>query len=346
MSRVQKVFQETVSIRDPIGACVDLDKYIRLELEKFRGKCHKGSFIIDILDIRRRSSCAIIKTNTLGHGAVDVEFVAAVAIVSKHDILVGARVAKKSPVFICTYEDVGEIPLKCVITFLGSDTVDSFTLGQTVPVRVFMAQHKPQQEQVSVVGTLLTCDQLTPAYHLRGSLDETARAPLAALALEIEEELSARASLDKDLLWMFEGLLLSYRAEAGGVPEEVPTGGTPWVGPAPIEEAGVSRHNAIEIARRVADGETVDVTGTWLRPLGYPRSSPLVAALAEGAAAPEGISATVDSLPVVAFVSFLKNIRDFLVAIRRLVETTTPESLKNNQSVWSVMKAAQRPRRA
>ena len=84
------------------------------------------------------------------------------------------------------------------------------------------------------------------------------------------------------------------------------------------------------------------VSGYWARSLSLYRSSPLAARALQ--TPPEAWSPSVDSTPRAAFALFLKNILDFLVATREMVELyDTREVLDAHRNVWAVMRAAQKP---
>jgi hypothetical protein len=94
--------------------------------------------------------------------------------------------------------------------------------------------------------------------------------------------------------------------------------------------------------RRAIAGENVPVAGVWSRSLALYRSSPLVG-VARGA--PPAAWTTVDGTPRAVFAEFLKNILDFLVATRELIEVYNTRELLDNKhhNLWGVMRAAQRP---
>jgi hypothetical protein len=71
------------------------------------------------------------------------------------------------------------------------------------------------------------------------------------------------------------------------------------------------------------------------------RSSPLVA-VARGAPPPGWVA--VDGNPCEVFALLLKNVLDFLVAVRRLAVEYEPADAKN-LGVWEAMRQAQKPLR-
>jgi hypothetical protein len=260
---------------------------------------------------------------------------------------------------------LGSKTARAVVTVLASKAVEALAVGQKIAVRVVLAQHAPMQPQASVVGALLVCDQTAPAYRLRGALDQSARAELAPMLAVVELELEARAALietRKADLWFFELLLYAFREIGAKAPEtgakapeakakaesEVPAweDGPVWSGPRALQalEAGAEATSALDIVRRAVGGESVPVAGVWSRSLALYRSSPLVAvARGEGAAVPAGW-VVVDGTPRAVFAEILKNILDFLVATRELVEVyDTRELIDKHLNLWSVMRAAQRP---
>jgi DNA-binding transcriptional LysR family regulator len=229
-------------------------------------------------------------------------------------------------------------------------TPEALAIGQKIPIRVVRAQHAPMQPQASIVGALLVCDQMAPAYRLRGALDRSARAELAPMLAAVELELEARAALVKAHradLWFFEALLYAYRAAEAAAEDGAEAaaweGGPVWEGPRHLlaVEEGAETVSALDIVRRAVAGENVPVSGVWSRSLALYRSSPLVAV---ARAAPPPAWAVVDGTPRAAFAEFLKNILDFLVATRELIEVYCAHApLDRRLVLWGVMRAAQRP---
>jgi len=353
----EKVFEVTVNVHNPINFCADKDRHLMAELRKsYAGRCYKGCFIVQVLSVLHPSACHISKTNCTGEGFVDVRFVALVRAFSKWDILVGVEVVSHQQIVVGTYEAPGsdgdDKRARAVVTVLASKAVETLAVGQTISVRVYRALHQPMQKQASVVGTLLTCDQIAPVFHLRGTLDSSAAIELEPMLLAVETELAARAELVKTRkadLWFFEMLLYAYRADGkpgkdltieskragGAIPE--------WVGPGQLVESEPdTAKNVLDIVRRVVrEGETVHVGGYWSRPLNLYRSSPLAASAAEPLA---GWPDAIDGSPRQVFATYLKNILDFLVASRELTLLYgTQELIDKHLNVFGVMRAAQTP---
>ena len=92
--------------------------------------------------------------------------------------------------------------------------------------------------------------------------------------------------------------------------------------------------NILEIAQRAVDGESVPVTGAWSRPLNMYRSAPLALFAPDRGAA-------IESTPRAVFALMLKNMYDFLRAVREMVALYDPELTEANQPLWAVMRAAQ-----
>ena len=90
-------------------------------------------------------------------------------------------------------------------------------------------------------------------------------------------------------------------------------------------------------------GESVPVAGVWSRPLSLYRSSPLAAHLAD-AHPPEDWGPVVDGNARAVFAEFLKNILDYLGAIRELPAVYgTPELIQQHKGLWEAMRRMQRP---
>jgi DNA-directed RNA polymerase subunit E'/Rpb7 len=375
----EKVIDGTVDVANPINFCADKERHLMAELRnKYVGRCFKGAYILGIKAVLDSSACHIVRTNGSGEGYVDVRFLADVAVFSRWDVLTGVEIVSHQQMIVGVYEGgaaaradedpdaararPGPKAARAVVTVLASKAVEALAVGQKIAVRVVLAKHAPMQPQASLVGALLVCDQTAPAYRLRGALDQSARAELAPMLAVVELELEARAALietRKADLWFFELLLYAFREPPGAkAPEakaesEAPAweDGPVWRGPRALQalEAGAEATSVLDVVRRAVGGESVPVAGVWSRSLALYRSSPLVAVVRgesredPGAAAPATWT-VVDGTPRAVFAEFLKNILDFLVATRELVEVyNSRELIDKHLNLWSVMRAAQRP---
>lgn len=362
----EKIYEVTVDVPNPINFCADPGRHLMAALrDKYVGRCFKGAFIARVIEIRRNSRCSLVTTNASGEGRVDVEFLAEVAVFSRWDILVGVKVVAVQPTPIGVYEaaepgdsagagaGAGRVPPTAVVTIRLPDS-GALAVDQRVAVRVVLAAHPSMQPQVMAVGALLVCDQAAPVYRLRaGGLDASARAELAPLLQRAEEELGRRALLVEARpgdVWFFEALLCSYRlpAEGGGLQRvEAWDGGPAWEGPpAPsaADSAGVEAVSVLDVARRVLRGEAVSFAGVWSRPLALYRSSPLACRVPPGAQVPASWAPPAEGAPRAVLAEFLKNIIDFLVAVREMVGVYGDrEAVERHRSLWAVMRAAQRP---
>lgn len=352
---LEKVIDATVNVRNPIDFCADKPRHLLADLRNtYVGRCFKGAYIVRIESILRSSACHLSTTNTSGEGYIDVQFLAKVIVFSRWDILVGVEVASHQQLLIGTYKATAGPSIakaEAVVTVLASKLVEPIAVGQRIPVRVLMAEHQPMQTQAALIGTLLTCDQLAPVYRLQGDLDPSARADFASLLAEIEIELGARAELvrtRKADLWFFELLLYSYRADSPPATDQsVPSwaGAPDWEGPehlVPAEIPGAKSMNILEMAHQVIQGETIQMTGLWVRPTTLYRSSPLAIMATE--LPPEWMSAVTSGTPRAVFVLFLKNILDFLVATREMAELyNTRQLMDSHYSLWAAMRSVQKP---
>lgn len=343
-----KDFDTTVSIASPINFAADKERHLLIQLQKeYGGRCWKGAYIKKILSIVSAGSIGIERTNTSGRGVVDVRFRAEVMIFSAWDILVGVvRVPTYKEILICDYASKG---VKAVITLTVSKETEAIGLGQKFPARVIIADHAPMRENVNLIATLLTCDKKASTYQVSGSLEPSVKDEFEPLVESIEEELVKRQGLDKEQIWFHERLLYAYQQQEtkGGSLIEAWKGGLEWEGPetvlVPELSEGTETVSVIQLARRVIKGETVDVTGVWSRSLDLYRSSPHVRKTTRPDSMPAGWEDPADVPPRAAFAMFLKNILDFLVCIREMVELyNNREIIDSSANLWAVMRAAQR----
>jgi len=365
---LEKVIEATVDVRNPIDFCADKNRHLMAELQNtYVGRCYKGAFVVRIKGIIQASSCRLSTTSVTGEGSVDVQFLAEVVVFSRWDILVGVEIVSAQQILVGKYKAPSEQPrqlrsaeggadadpdgpsAKAVVTILASKAVETLAVGQKIAVRVVLAKHEPMQPQASVVGTLLVCDQAAPVYRLRGALDPSARAELEPLLRAIEAELEARAALVETRradVWFFELLLYAYRPAKGAKTADQAIdawpGGPAWEGPGAPLAAGAETRSVLDIVRRVVGGATVPVAGIWSRPLALYRSSPLAAVAP--ADAPADWAPPDDGNPRAVFAEFLKNILDFLAAVREMAELyNTRELIDGHRNLWTVMSSAQKP---
>jgi hypothetical protein len=371
-----KVFSATVDVADVCNFCADKDRHLMAALhDRFAGRCFGGCFVMDILKVLKASACHLVRTNSSGEGYIDVEFLAQVTVFCRWDILVGVKILNHQPMLIGVYGSTDTLerplapldqagglakPCRAVVTARGSKAVETLAVGQLAAVRIIACEHPPMKDHAAVVGVLLTCDNVAPVYKIRGGLDQAARVELAPILDAVEKELLVREELIKTRradFWFFESLLFAFREGAsskGSIPSlpetlAVPTwdGGPVWEGPVrPVPaNTGELAENIVAIVHRVVrGGETVPVAGTWSRPLSVHRSSPLAAVVRGKDAVSADWAPAVESTPRAVFAEFLKNILDFLVAVRELVQVySTKEMIEKHYNLWSAMRAAQKP---
>jgi len=355
-----KVIDCSINVRDTINFCANVDKHIMSELKNtYEGKCFKGAFINRVVKVVQRSRCVIVKTNLSAHGVIDVSFLAEVTVVGMWDILVGVSVLRTAGMIVGSYKRPPADPTgrECqmavtVIPTAGKNLSEVVSTAHTVCVRVCRVEYPAMQPYVTLAAAMLSCDRSAPAWRLRGSLDPTSATSLAPLLASIDTELAARAELvaaegGRAAVWFFERLLYSYDGgdgDDGTDTVETYEGAPPWEGPHPLRASGGALHNILDVARRAAAGETIPVTGCWCRDLALYRSSPYAAFVA-GPELPAGWAAEtsgapVDGAPSLVFGEMLKNMLDFLVAVRQMAELY-PVGDETYTPVWHAMRSVQ-----
>ncbi len=360
----RKVFDYTLTIPNPVHFCANKAGHTLGMLQaQLVGKNFKGARIVRIDSVLAMSAVHIQRTNGSGGGYMDVRVLAETEVFAKWDILVGVRILYNKPIVLGVYaprggtERLGEAAAgaaTAVVTLAATEITRTLAQDQLVAVRVIQASHPPMKQQVAIYGVPLSCDRAAPVYRLRGTLDKTAQAALGPLLSAIAEELAARQDLvaaRRADLWFFESLLHPMRVTPGPpeTDQAIPAwpGGPEWVGP--LDPQGGPVHGAVSVLdvvrRAVVLGESVPVAGVWSRPLGLYRSSPLAVHLAaELGAPPEDWGPVVDGTAKAVFAEFLKNILDYLGAIRELPAVYgTPELIKQHTGLWEAMRRMQRP---
>lgn len=369
----EKLFDATIDVANPIGFCADKNAHLLSELHsKFVDRCFKGALILRILKVVRAGACCICNSNGSGEATVDVQFLAAVRVFARWDILTGVTVRHVSHLIGGHYEPKEGGPAgaaaatatttaQAFVVLQPTRGADALAIGQRIAVRVLKAEHPPRQAAVAY-GVLLTCERAAPVFRVRGSLDPAAAADLMGLADRVADELALRAEVARARpaeLAFFEGLLYAYAAPAGARGAAAAAGalshrvaawegGPEWVGPAPLMalEEGLVAHSLVELVRKAAVAP-VSVAGQWSRPLCLHRSSPLVAFAprVSRAAASATVAAAdaVDEPPRVVFAMMLKNILDFLVATRELALEYDDVHHPKYAGLWGMMRMAQIP---
>ena len=345
---IEKVFDATIDVANPTHFCTEKFAQLRNEIEtKFIGRCYKGALILRNIRVLQASACRINDSNGAGEGSIDVQFAATVRVFCRWDIITGVEVRVVAPV-VAGHYTVRNADAQAFVVLARTKGIETLAIGQRIPVRITKAEHPVRQPAV-VYGALLTCDGAFATYRLRGALDPATAAEMMPMVNQITHELKLRAELiakKEPVVAYFEALLYSYRSRPGAGPascshsEAAWPEGPEWRGPAPLRplEAGLTARSVPAIVRSAAvGGSPVSVTGLWSRPLTIHRSAP-IAAYAEGASA----SMVLDETPRVVFALFLKNILDFLVAVRELAtDHSSPETDETYGGLWATMRLAQ-----
>lgn len=355
----QKVFEHTLTVPNAIHFCTDKAGHtLRMLQEKFVGKNFKGGRVVRIVSVLAVSAVRIQRTNGSGGGFVDVRVLAEVEVFAKWDILAGVRVLANKPIVLGVYSPVSPEPrpgeeATAVVTLAAGEITRTLAVGHLVPVRVIQASHPPLKAQVAVYGVPLSCDRAAPVYRLRGALDKSAQAALGPMLAAVVGELEARrelAATRRADMWFFESLLHPLRVTPGGPEDDqsVPAwpGGPVWAGPPAPQGPPRGQVSLLDLVRRaVLLEESVPVSGVWSRPLGLYRSSPLAAHwTAEMGPPPEDWGPAVEGNVRAVFAEFLKNILDYLGAIRELPAVYgTPELIEQHRGLWEAMRRMQRP---
>lgn len=322
---LEKVFEVTLNITNPINFCTNKKSHILTELSNiYVNKCYLGSYILEILEILQSSSCRIVNTNSSGNGIIDVKFLANVYILNSWDILIGVEVEKNQSLIVGNYKKSNLI---IDVTFKPTNIqANSLTVGQLVPIRVVKAMHKSKESKIAVAAVLLTCDRKIIHYRVKGEISKTHLPEIQMLFDNISEELNHRSIIKKESLLFFESLVYSYKT-ISKIFEKIQCGQENWEGP---------KHNVTGNIINIFDTLSTDLTGFWSRPLGICRSSPLLVLTQEKP------SEYVLTAPHLMIIEFAKNILTFLIAIREFNEVyTTPEQLVQHENIWNMMRHSQ-----
>ena len=331
----------SLNIRNVMNFMANKKKHVYNELEKiFVSKCYAGGFIISIVEINEISDCNIVKTNNSGEGIINVKFTVEIIVFPHNGIIVGAEIIHNQSMILAIYKyntikAIVSIPpsTRHLTSTALTKSIESLAIGQKIPLRIIDANHQPMKEEATIFGTLLVCDKVATIYKLNGTLNASIKVDLIPYLDAIKGELEIRKTMfsDKNINF-FEKHLYSYLNESN-ISNSINSKNYPeWVGPSMIESS-----NLINLLDFI-DKENNSVTGYWSQSLNIYRSSPLIQfTMVE----PTSSFIEEESIGSV-FIQFLKNMLDFLMAIRQMAELyNSPEMIKAHENIWGAMKAVQ-----
>lgn len=356
---LEKTYTVTIDVDNPINFCTDMKHHANIEINaKYLGRCFKGAYIVKILRIERIGECYIISTNTDAEGTIDVSFVASVIIFSAGDIINGVRILsnQQQQIIIGQYSGGFSEPIASVsiISKGYNDNINAsiraITERHIIPLRIENALHNPMQYQANIVGSIFTCDTNYRFYKIKsGTIDITDFKPIIQ---EIGRELAHRkADIDDGIktasIYLFELLLCSFnspRAEGAALDHQKIKNQKldEWIGPVNPKPNDLPTINLLDLLE--ADSIQVDA-GLWGRPLTLFRSSPLISFIpaADQLESYEDCTIIENGNAKMVFALFLKEILNWLVAIRELYETYhTKEILGQNTIVLKIMRLMQK----
>lgn len=320
---VDKIFDVTLNIVNPINFCTNKKQHILIELNNlYVNKCYMGSYIMDIIDVLQSSTCRITNTNSSGNGSIDVKFSAKVFILNAWDILVGVKIEKNQSLIVGKYENSNLI---IDVTFKPTNIqASSLTVGQLIPVRVIKAIHKPRENKIAIAAVLLTCDRKVVTYRVKGEISKSALPEIQLLFNNIIDELKLRTMIDKSIITFFESLIYSYRT-MDSTSVKIDISDTHWEGP---------KTNILNTVN-IFDTINSDLTGFWSRPLQICRSSPLLVI------SQDKPTDYILTAPHLMIIEFAKNILIFLKAVRECSELYTPDIINSHENIWNMMRSVQ-----
>jgi hypothetical protein len=337
-----KNFTTTINIVDPINFCQNIEMHILTDLRsRFQGKCYKGCYVISIRDILNYSNCQIISTNLSSDGLINVIFSADTFVYGKWDILISVNMLKCDKVQIGQFQEQ-DSPVKSIVGLL-QNTSQIFYVGQKIPSRVVQVLYKPGQ-QMNIVAIPLSCDKHVSIYNVKGNLKADAKSEITKFNELIMSEMNLREQSLKieskrSSIWFFENLLYGYITEGSQKTEEIICkNGMKWSGPPGIK-TNHKTVNLVDIMHDYDKSREYNLTGVWTRDLSIYRSSPLICKLDK---IPDG-SVSIEVNPRQLMIEQLKNMYDFLKAVRQLADTyDTDELVTSHMNVWAFMKQNQR----
>ena len=326
--KFEKTFEITIDVVNPINFCINKQKNVLTYLNNnYENKCYLGTFILEIKNILKISNCKIVDTNSSSNGVINVKFSAEVYVLNQWDIVIGSKIKEKSDIAISNYEKNN---LKICITFKPTNIhANTLSVNQLLPIRIIKSVCKPNYSHIIAIGVLLTCDKKSTVYKVKGKVHNNALPEINILLNNIKNEILLRTELmkkKKKEIIFFESLLYSYK-NINKATEFIQIDND-------IKYEGLVHNTEGLIGHNIFNIIDINLDGYWSRPLGVPRSSPILALSNSDITNNNYILINPQSL----IIDVAKNILNYLVAVRELTEVyNTPELIHSHENIWTMM---------
>jgi hypothetical protein len=321
-----KRFATSIDVDNPVSFCVNIDENILAVVKsEFEGICFKGSYITEVVKITQRSSCKIVCTNLDGGCVIDVEFLARIEMYGKWDIITCMKIEKKENIILGSVaKNISDTKQFSHMTICLKPTKETeiFSVGDYIPVRVIQIYYPPMKKEMVIFGILMTCEKTSAIYYVTDKIPENFSATNSGLINKIKEEMVLRKKIDTKKLTFFENLFHSYDQSSSEIKEV-----DGWIGPE-------FKKNSCDLNIFDVLKNESGVSGYWTRNMDIYRSSPYITKLRS----PSESNKIINERAEIVFLSYLKNIYNYLVAIREMTELYTDEAIVTHEKLWMAIR--------
>jgi hypothetical protein len=207
---IKKHIEIAMNIQDCIGLYTDVYNNLKnMIIDRYKGRCLRQSYILDILDIIKYSDCVINQDGMPDFGVINVIFEAMVIVYTPGEIINNCRVVSNevtSPI-ICSapYTDV-------VIS--RNQMLNSIQVDQIISVRVHKVKYTIGGTKMTVSAVLLTPTKTPTLYeYVPSTLPDDFMDYISNITNNIKEILSDTEKLPKKNYEFFRLMLHAYKDE-------------------------------------------------------------------------------------------------------------------------------------
>lgn len=169
---IVKYFEDRLNISAVEAQDKNIDSMLLRKLNnKFKGRCHKGSYITDVTDIVKRSKLEVQKSLQDGAYSVSVFYKAKCVIIDKGTILANNIVEKNmSNIAFLKNND-----MHCNISVSINATNRGLTKGFIVPVKIIAVDYTEQSTEINCNGDIFLYNKSAIIYKVTGDVGEESK---------------------------------------------------------------------------------------------------------------------------------------------------------------------------
>lgn len=178
---------------------------IELLKTKYKNRCFKNCFIIDIARIIERSPMVCEYHRSGGHVKITVSFVVRAIIYDQYETIPDAQIAQ--------IMESGNFILKskyAAIALAPNPKLQHLKVGQIIPVRVVRARYIPHRDKISVQG-IPFIPMITPVDEVLVSVQKEDIDQLSGLKSRIAEEQKKISEMDSKKIALLKEIMYPYK---------------------------------------------------------------------------------------------------------------------------------------